>query len=42
MSAAIERASVVRKAYLYLGQGAALTLVIAQAWLATAGVIKFG
>ena len=34
MSAAGERASAVRKAYLYLGQGAALTLVVVQAWRA--------
>ena len=42
MSAAGERASAVRKAYLYLGQGAALTLVVVQAWRAVADVIKLG
>ena len=41
MSAAVERASAVRKAYLYLGQGFALAWIIAQAWIATADVIKF-
>ena len=40
MSAAGERASAVRKAYLYLGQGAALTLVVVQAWRAVADVLK--
>ena len=40
MSSAGERASSVRKAYLYLGQGAALTLVVVQAWRAAADVIK--
>ena len=42
MSAAGERTSAVRKAYLYLGQGAALTLVVVQAWRAVADIIKFG
>ena len=42
MSAAGERASSVRKAYLYLGQGAALALIVAQAWTAVADVIKLG
>jgi len=42
MAAAGERASVVRKASLYLGQGGALAWVIAQAWLAAAEVIKLG
>ena len=42
MSAAGERAATVRKAYLYLGQGAALTLVVVQAWRAVADVIKLG
>ena len=42
MSAAAERASAVRKAYLYLGQGAALTWVVVQAWRAVADVIKLG
>ena len=42
MSAAVERASAVRKAYLYLGQGVALALVVAQAWRAVADAIKLG
>ena len=42
MSAAVERASTPRKAYFYLGQGVALALVISQAWMATADVIKLG
>ncbi len=42
MAAAGERAAPVRKAYLYLGQGAALALVVVQAWRATADVIKLG
>ena len=42
MAAASERAATVRKAYLYLGQGAALALVVAQAWRAVADVIKLG
>ena len=40
MSAAAERASAVRKAYLYLGQGVALAWVVAQAWRAVADVLK--
>jgi hypothetical protein len=42
MSAAGERSSAVRKSYLYLGQGAALTLVVVQAWRAVSDVIKLG
>ena len=42
MAAAGERAATVRKAYLYLGQGAALALVVAQAWRAVTDVIKLG
>ncbi len=42
MTAAGERAATVRKAYLYLGQGAALALVVVQAWRAVAEVIKLG
>ena len=42
MAAAGERAATVRKAYLYLGQGAALALVGLQAWCAASDVIKLG
>jgi hypothetical protein len=42
MAAAGERAATVRKAYLYLGQGAALALVVVQAWRVVADVIKVG
>ena len=42
MAAAGERASAARKAYLYLGQGAALIWVVMQAWRAVADVIKLG
>jgi hypothetical protein len=42
MSAAGERAAPVRKAYFYLGQGAALAAVVVQAWRAAADVIQAG
>ncbi len=40
MSAAVERASAIRKAYLYLGQGVALAFLVVQAWTTVADVIK--
>ena len=40
MAAGAERASSIRKASLYLGQGFALALIVTQAWLATTAVIE--